>query len=219
MITFTIEDIEYRIPERLTVKQWQELTKWDFEHEAHWPRILSTTTGAPLEYLELTKGDSLELGVAFIASILNARKEVELKDFNELNFGQWCDLDVYLNWGADKHIQGILDILAPEVKQADEALWVLERYATWRDWMYNQYRGLFDLDEPRESDGETVNVAKSWYHVIVVLAGEDLLKIDEVTEQPLKKTLNFMAWRKEQQLKEQERINKERRKNDILRHR
>jgi len=218
MVKFKIEEIQYTIPERLTVGQWKNIVRWDFEHKAHWPRILHEATGAPLEYLQNTEDDSLELGIVFIASIMNARKEAKIKDFNEITFGEWIDLDVYLNWGVDKHIEGILEILSPETTMADEAQWVIEKYTTWRTFTYKQYTKLFGLDEPQgdvEADGPKRDIAKSWYNVIISLANEDILNIDAVTEQPLKKAFNFMAWRKEKQLEEQHRQLQQKRKYDL----
>lgn len=221
MVKFTIEDTEYKITERFTIQQWKDIMCWDFETKSHWPRILATATGAPLAYLNNVEEESLELGIVFIASVINQRKETKIKDFNTITFGEWIDLDVYLNWGTDKHIEDILELLQAKAKWADEALWVIEKYSEWRLHMYKQYAGLFGLNDP-QGDGEEptkTDIAKSWYEVIISLAKEDILNIDAVTEQPLKKAFNFMAWKKEQQLKEQQRILKERRKNDVLRNR
>lgn len=216
MVKFTIEETTYEIPERFKVSQWKEMMKWDFEHKGHWPRIISVATGAPLAYLEKVVEESLELGIVFIASVINARKETKIKDFNEITFGEWIDLDIYLNWGADKHVEGILEILSPKTEMADEALWVIEKYSEWRMFIYNQYARLFGLNEVGEaSEGPQPDVAKSWYNVIITLANEDILNIDAVTDQPLKKALNFMAYKKEKQLEEQQRILKEKRRYDL----
>ena len=218
MVKFSINDKQYEITERFSVIQWQEIIKWDFEHKPHWPRIIAAATGAPLEYLVNVAEESLELGIVFIASVINARTETTIKDFNTITFGEWIDLDIYLNYGADKHIQDILGILSPETTWADEALWVIEKYSEWRLFIYKQYTRLFGLDEPQDdTDHIKTDIAKSWYNVIISLANEDLLNIDAVTEQPLRKAFNFMAWKKEKQLEEQQRILKERRKNDVLR--
>lgn len=218
MVKFSINDKQYEITERFSVIQWQEIIKWDFEHKPHWPRIIAAATSAPLEYLVNVAEESLELGIVFIASVINARTETTIKDFNTITFGEWIDLDIYLNYGADKHIQDILGILSPETTWADEALWVIEKYSEWRLFIYKQYTRLFGLDEPQDdTDHIKTDIAKSWYNVIISLANEDLLNIDAVTEQPLRKAFNFMAWKKEKQLEEQQRILKERRKNDVLR--
>ena len=219
MVKFTIEEKEYQITERFTIQQWKDIVKWDFEHKPHWPRIIAEATGAPVEYLEEVVEESLELGIVFIATVINQRRETKIKDFNTITFGEWIDLDIYLNYGADKHIEDILGMLSPYTKFADEALWVIEKYSEWRLFIYKQYTKLFGLDEPSGgSEGQKTDIAKSWYEVIISLANEDLLNIDAVTEQPLKKALNFMAWKKAKMLEEQQRQLKQRRQNDLLRH-
>jgi hypothetical protein len=219
MVKFKIEDTTYEITERFSIEQWKQIVKWDFEHKPHWPRIISTATGAPLEYLQEVTEESLELGIVFIATVINSRKEVAIKDFNDITFGEWIDLDIYLNYGVDKHIEDILAILSPKLKWANEALWVIEKYSEWRLFIYKQYGKLFGLDEKESSsEGPQMDIAKSWYNVIISLAQEDLLKIDAVTDQPLKKALNFMAYKKEKMLQEQERQLKQKRQNDLLRH-
>ena len=217
MVKFTIDNKHYEITERFTIQQWKDIMKWDFERKEHWPRIIAAATGAPREYLEQVVDESLEVGIVFIAAVISGRKETAIKDFNAITFGEWIDLDIYLNWGVDKHMEDILAILSPKTQWANEALWVIEKYSQWRNWMYNQYRGLFGLDEMGEGsdDVSPTNIAKSWYEVIIQLANEDILNIDAVTEQPLKKALNFMAWKKEQQLKEQQRILKQKRQYDL----
>lgn len=219
MVKFTIEEKEYEITERFTIQQWKDIVKWDFEYQPHWPRIIATATGAPLDYLINVSQESLELGIVFIATVINQRTETKIKDFNTITFGEWIDLDIYLNYGADKHIEDILAILSPETKWANEALWVIEKYSEWRLFIYKQYTKLFGLDEPGAGQEDIkTDIAKSWYEVIISLANEDILNIDAVTDQPLKKALNFMAYKKEKQLEEQQRQLKERRKNDLLRH-
>jgi len=66
---------------------------------------------------------------------------------------------------------------------------------------------------------DKMHVARSWYRVIVALAGDNLLKIDSVTEEPLKKALNFMAYQKERVLEAEEKQRQQRRKYDLQRNR
>ena len=220
MVKFTIDEKQFKIPERFTIQQWKELMKWDYERTAHWPRIIHEATGAPIEYLNQVAEDSLELGIIFIATNIGKRKECKIKDFTTISFGEWVDLDVYLNMGIDKHITEILQILEVNTKQVDEALWVIEKYSEWRLFIYKQYSKLFGLDEPtgEATEGQSPQeVARAWYKIIVNLAGDDLLKIDAVTDEPLKKVFNFMALKKEKQLEETERQLKQQRQYDLRR--
>ena len=45
-------------------------------------------------------------------------------------------------------------------------------------------------------------VARGWYMVIMELANHNILKMDEVTEEPLQKTLTFLQIQKEIKIKE-----------------
>ena len=223
MVKFKIDNKTYTIEDRLTVEQWLEIMKWDFEHPSHWPKIISAATGVPSEKLEDVSEESLEIAIVFVAAVINQRKQVQIKDFDTILFGEWVDLDIYLNYGADKHLQDILDILSPETTMADEALWVIEKYSEWRLFIYKQYSTLFGLDYLSDDDEvpqeKPKDIARSWYDVILMMANEDVLKMDAVTDLPLKQALNFMAWKKEKTLKEQQEILKQKREYDLQRNR
>ena len=68
-------------------------------------------------------------------------------------------------------------------------------------------------------DEKPKDIARSWYDVILMMADEDVLKMDAVTDLPLKQALNFMAWKKEKTLKEQQEILKQKREYDLQRNR
>ena len=98
---------------------------------------------------------------------------------------------------------------------------IIEKLSEWRTYIYKQYAKLFGLDGQSESDEsekpEPMAIARGWYRIIVDLANNDVLKIDEVTEKPLKQILNFMALQKEKALEEQQRILKQQRQYDLQR--
>lgn len=98
----------------------------------------------------------------------------------------------------------------------------MDQYQQFRIHTYRQYAGLFGLNEPRDDDDdlETVDakkVAKGWYRIIVDLAANDVLNIDAITEQPLKKILNFMALKKEKQMEENFKQLQQKRQHDLSR--
>ena len=64
---------------------------------------------------------------------------------------------------------------------------------------------------------DKMDVARSWYKVIVALAQDNILRIDEVTEQPLKKVLNFMALQKEKVMEENQKQLQQKRQHDLQR--
>lgn len=207
MVTITLDDQAYAVPIDLTLEQWSQIVKWDFADPIHWPRIVHIATGIGIHILSQAKEDGLELAVVFIANLMNKRTPIEHINFNDITFGQWIDLDVYVAQGIDKSIKDVMDLLAPKVTNASEAMYVIDKYNHFRSFILRQYKELFDFtegapEEPQEAP-DWQETARSWYRIIVDLAGDDLLKLDAVTDEPLKKALNFMALRKQKALEEQ----------------
>ena len=223
MIKLTIDKKRYSIPERLTVKQWKQLITFDFSDYFQYSKIIASLIGAPHEKVAQCTEDSQILAVGFIIQLMNQRKEHKVRDFNDITFGDFVDLDIYIVMGIEKHMDEILDILTPEGKEttkwADEAMWLIDRYTQFRVFTYRQYSGLFginsngeqDIDEDDLESHDPKKIAKGWYAVVIDLSDNDIQKIDYVTDQPLKKVLNFMAYRKEQQLKENQRLMQQKR--------
>ncbi len=222
-----INSKEYEIPERLTLDQYGTLLAYDWQDPTYYPMIVSQLTGAPIDLMSKADDKALTLAMALIIQLMNRREEVEMMDLSDIKFGQFIDLDVYLSLGIDKHLNEIVELLCPKAKWSDQAMWAIEKFAQFRIFTYRQYKVLFgitdkEIDTAIENSAEPVDkmyVARSWYKVIVSLAADDLLKIDRVTEEPLKKALNFMAYQKEKVLEAQEKERQNRRKYDLLRHR
>jgi uncharacterized iron-regulated protein len=224
-IKININDKQFAIPDRLTVAEYSKAIQFDWSDSKYYPMIISQLTGAPLLLMSKANDEILHLGMGFVVKSMNDRKECKMLDLESLTFGQWVDLDVYLTGGLDTNIEKIIEILTPDAKWADEAMWAIDQYAAFRTYIYRQYSVLFGINqketfdelEPENKDKQAN--ARAWYKIIVGLANGDILKLDEVTEQPLKKTLNFMSLQKEQQLEENQRKLKERRQYDLQRNR
>jgi len=221
-IKININNTKYEIPERLTVDQYSKAIQFDWTDPKYYPMIVSQLTGAPIKLLMQADEEAMTLAIALVIKAMNERQESKLIDLDSMTFGQFVDLDTYIVQGLDTHFKSITGILAPQAKYADEAMWAIDQYASFRIYTYRQYSSLFGLDEPRY-DGEDTEItdklatARSWYKIIVGLAHNNILQLDAVTEQPLKKVLNFMALQKEQQLEENQRKLKERRQYDLQR--
>ena len=224
-IKININDKQFAIPDRLTVAEYSKAIQFDWSDSKYYPMIISQLTGAPLLLMSKANDEILHLGMGFVVKSMNDRKECKMLDLEGLTFGQFVDLDVYLTGGLDTNIEKIIAILTPDAKWADEAMWAIDQYAAFRTYIYRQYSVLFGINqketfdelEPENKDKQAN--ARAWYKIIVGLANGDILKLDEVTEQPLKKTLNFMSLQKEQQLEENQRKLKERRQYDLQRNR
>ena len=225
-MTININDKKYSIPQRLTREQYAKAIQFDWNDAKYYPMIMAQLTGAPINLLMKSKKKAMYLGMALLVKSMNERTECPMIDFAELTFGQFVDLDVYLTDGIQTRFTDIANIICPEAEWADEIMWAIDQYAAFRMYTLRQYSVLFGLNEKLTIDElEDIDEkyrqhnARSWYKIIVGLANGDLLKIDEVTKQPLKKTLNFMSLQKEQQLEENQRKLKERRQYDLQRNR
>ncbi len=209
---------QWAIPTRVTIDEWQDLQKWQFENEAHWPWIIESISTYRAADFNNADPDSMQLFMGFLTAACNARTLAHQPDYTTLNFGQFIDLDCYLSLGIEKNIRKILAVLEVDTPWADQALAVIEQYITWRTTIYKQYADLFGINEERqESDlpGEVYNpkeVSRGWYTVICELAGWDVLKMDSITDQPLHKMLTFMQMKKEKDMKEAQEARKIRNK-------
>lgn len=225
MATININNKRYEIPERLTIEQYQKAMAFDWEDPKYYPMIVSQLTGAPIKMLKAAGEEPLTLAIALIVHQMNQRTKCKMKDLTEITFGEFVDLDVWISLGVDKHLQDMANILSPKAKWADEAMWAVDEFSKFRMFTFRQYQALFgvrdkDFEEAKEKldlRPDPMQTARSWYKVIVSLAQEDLLKIDKVTEEPLKKALNFMALQKEKALEEQQKQLQQKRQYDLQR--
>lgn len=202
---------EYKLSDRLTIEEWQSVMKYDFTNAGNWANIIHLVTGAPRKVLAQGNLETLELGAAIVVSLCNQRNPVKIKPLDQLTFGEFVDLDSYIALGIVDHLDDMAKILC-ETEWADEALWAVEQWTNYRLYIFRQYAELFGVyDESEDEEGPDKPIAKdavarNWYKIIVDLAGDDILKLDAVTDQPLIKTLNFMALRKERLLEENMRV-------------
>ena len=207
MIQVTVNETKWQIPERLTISEWIAIQKWDVTDESQWAYVINDISGIPVEEFTDAPEDSMQLFMGFVISAVNKRTLKHQPDFNSLNFGEFVDLDCYMALGVEKHIFDILGILKVDTPWADESLAVIEQFIKWRNTIYKQYKSLFGLEDKDFSDREASDevydpreVSRGWYNVIVDLANEDILKMDDVTVEPLQKVLTFLQIKKEKAL-------------------
>ena len=206
-VTVNINDKKWEIPTRVTIEEWKDLQQWEFTNQAHWPWIVSTISSFDAREFDNADPDSMQLFIGFLIAACNKRTLKVQPDFNQLKFGQFVDLDCFLALGVEKNIAQILETLGVDTPWADEALAVIDQYLKWRATIYKQYSQLFGLNnkEGLPNDDEFYDpkeVARGWYMVIMELANNNILRMDEVTEEPLQKTLTFLQIQKEIKIKE-----------------
>lgn len=224
MIKLKLNYRTYKLPERFTIQQWKDIMKLDFEDFKSWPKIMGIALNKPYSQFMMVEDDSLILGVSLILNELGKRRATNLKDFNQLRLGEFIDLDIWVTMGAEKTLDEILSVAHDtELKYIDEALYVVDQFMNWRISTYRSYSALFGLNhkgeqvDVDEEDWDPQKIAKGWYKVLVDLADNDILKLDPITEQPLKKAFNFMALRKEQMEEEQLKQRQQRQQYDLQR--
>lgn len=203
MIEVKIGDKIYTIPDELPIEDWIKINKLGLENDFNWAKIIAIIFKADLKILEETDIETLRLIIGFLAPLINKRTESKVIDFEKMSFGNFVDLEVYLSLNYTNHIKEMMDILSPYSKTASKALYVIERWMEWRNHIYKQYKGLFENEDSDDDERviKAVNkleIAKSWYKVIVDLANDDILKMEEIENQPFRKVLNFMSYRKGQ---------------------
>lgn len=223
MIKVKLKNRTYKIPTNFSIDQWKQIVKMDMEDPANWPKIMGIGMDLPIGKFINVDQDGLILGASLIINELSKRKPAPHVSLTELTFGQFVDLDIWIVLGIENHIDSILEVLGTrDSYTAGEALYIIDQYANFRVSTYRSYRGLFGINaqgeqEDLEEAWDPNKVARGWYKVIVDLADNDLQKLDYVTDQPLKKVLNFMALRKERALEEQFKQLEQKRKHDLSR--
>lgn len=209
-----IGDKEYMMPEKLLLNKWVEVSKYDISLEFMWGKIISIIMDIPMDEVELIPNKTRELLIVFIAPLLTLDETIKFDEYNggkymnlnTITFGDFIDMDVWINEGLEKNIKPIINKLyGVEVKDdttIDEVLGGVFYYIKWRNNIYYQYKNLFGIGGDYlqvEVDEEQVksNIRKSWLNVIMVLAKEDVLRMNEVAELPLLQAFNWLAWHKE----------------------
>tara|TARA_R110000796_G_scaffold61179_8_gene141745 strand:- start:1175 stop:1858 length:684 start_codon:yes stop_codon:yes gene_type:complete len=226
MIKLKLKHRTYKIPERFTIKQWDQIVRLDMEDPKSYQIIMAVALNEKVAKFHGVDEDSLILGASLIINEMRKRKKVESKDFTKITIGEFVDLDIWMVKGTEKHMEDILGLLQKEpIKYIDEALWLVDQYANFRISTYRSYAGLFGINDKGEQEDidpeewDPNKIAKGWYKVLVDLADNDILRLDPITEQPLYKALTFMSLRKERLLEEQQRQLKQKRKNELSRNR
>lgn len=226
MIKLKLNHRTYKLPNRYTIDQWKAVVRLDMEDPRSWPKILAIALDQRVAKFMKVDEDSLILGASLIINEMSKRKVGKHIDFTQISIGKFVDLDIWLVSGTEKHIDEILDTLCEEpIKYIDEALWLVDQYSNFRISTYRSYAGLFGLNDRMEQEDvdpeewEPQKIAKGWYKVLVDLADNKILDLDQITDQPLYKALTFMSLRKERALEEQQRQLKQKRQHELSRNR
>jgi len=206
MIQIKTQSGSYDIPDRPMLSHWHSCLKWGFEDPKSWPLILHEVTGAPLKDLMQISAPVIEMLFGHFINQFNQQHKPQY-EFDKLTFGQFVDLDVMLSLGVETWMMQIWQTLTGESDQLYEASWpIIVELHKWRKQTYYEYDDFFGLTEVEKAEARGVELDEtpstlqslqlSWYGVIQTVCGEDPTKQDWVTDQPYKKILNWLTWRK-----------------------
>lgn len=210
-MTITINENEYNINEKFTVKQFMKLLAFDINIESNWERIISIAFNIPFDEVLLIPQHMIELSISFILVFINNISEDYIKDMVELNnltLAQFIDLDVYHSMGLHNTLDKMIEIL---FINSDPSNYINEYwggvifYIKWREQLFKKYKNLFNNDDESENNNikPTDNLtARSWYNLLAYLSDDDLLKMDLILEKNIIAVLNFMSYKKTKNLNE-----------------
>jgi hypothetical protein len=226
-IVLEIEKKEYTLKLEWTIKEYLDcfipnykITYQDlFKDEEEWNGIINRALNIPIETLERCNPDHKSQVIYMLDSVKLFESNIKTIDMKQMSFGNFVDLDVYFYNNPLKYYEDILDILTPNVDKDKLMIWdlmkVFNLFLEFRLWLYKQYKGLFGWEEKtdRNEDDElspknVSEIAGAWFNVICILSNEDVNKIDETTNQPIMKVLNFLARKKDKDNKELQEMRK-----------
>lgn len=209
MYTLVINDKEYAHPTKLTIRQWMEIVKWDINNKSHYKYIMSVALGVSREEQDLIPDQLAELGIGMLAFVLNPalkpyKKEVNdhsLVKFDEMLFGKFVDLEVYINDGINENFDKIVSLIydADDVSDWDVAdvFGAVIAYNYYRLNLFRQYKNLFDSESTDDDEPQIRSIPRIWYDIIMVIADGQFLNIDKVTDSPTIQCFNWLAWNKD----------------------
>ncbi len=213
-MTININDKKYEIPERLTREQYAKAIQFDWHETKYYPMIMAQLTGAPINLLLKSKKQAMYLGMALLVKSMNQRTECEMLDLDKITFGQFVDLEVMISRDPRKTLDKMIAIMYQAKDTRDWQLrdtWPsLQKYLVFRKGVYNSYKALFEIDDLDSGTvDEVVDQGHAWYDMIMILADEKFLNIDSAVDRPLTEAFNFLAWKKDQALKMEQQIQKQ----------
>lgn len=218
MYKLQIGNDTYALDGSWTIEEWMQLKRIDPSLDILWPKLISMATGAPLEQCAEIPSETLEVGVALVASLMapswsEPKKRYlrgELVEFNNMSIGQFIDCEVAVGRGLDKWMHLLIgtlynvDIESCLHWKINDVYPVAHNYFNWRMDLYKKYDSLFDLNESDSEDTQNASdPAYAWYDMMMVLADEKFLNIKDASERPVYEALNYMAWKKDMARKEE----------------
>ena len=221
MYSLQIGDNEYKLAEDYPIDKWLRI----YKHSLVMKSVLSLGMGITLDDQKHMPEQTKLLASALIFSSMTPNwltiqtevKEGKLIDFSAMSFGTFIDLEVYLEDYYGKYpeiVKTLYNIESIDGVTINQVYAGVESYLTWRNWLYRQYKNLFNYDDVDKEDIEIQQQKKSnvylWYDLVMTLANNEFKNQDYVLEKPVIECLNWLAWNKDRLLKEAEQLKQNR---------
>lgn len=218
MYKLEIDKHKFELDGSWSVEEWMALNKYDISLDFTWPAYISAATGASIDLCNKIPSNTLEVGVALIKSLMHPvwqkpKKEYQgkrLVDFANMTIGTFIDCETAVGRGLDQWMHLLIAALY-EAKPNEVLKWKIQEvypaahhYLNWRLDLYKTYESLFDMKDSDSEDTEnTSDPAYMWYDMLMMLADEKFLNINDATERPVYEALNYLAWRKDKAKQEE----------------
>lgn len=222
----SVNGTDYKVPEYLTIGKWIELSKWDRNSKHNYNRLISIMFDINIKEVEEFPHETKKMCIAVIITLMMQKSENkigELKNFNKFTIGQWIDMEIYIGGGINNHIEPIVELLWENIEYDEdfpaEEIWDgIHKYYNFRETIFNRYKELFSNNKKTDDNEENESVvksqddvARSWYKILLRLASDDFLKLDDASKQPLIAALNYISYDKDKTTEEINRIKNMRR--------
>ena len=214
-----IANTEFSIPSNYSVKEWMKIQSYDLQQEMFWPHIISQATGMTLEHAKEIPTETQQVAVGIIAVCLVPKGPVSqfvgtnnLIDLDKMTFGQFIDLEIYLGRGLNQNLENVCNILyscQDSRHMMVREVWpAVDLWMQWRNDIYRKYKLLFDIESAEDLDeaSDAEGAEHAWYSLIMILADGQFLQTDQVVDKPLISALNFLAYKKDEAIKAQRKL-------------
>jgi len=216
----SVEGKDYKVPQYLTIDKWCQLQRW-IGHEFNNERIISIALDMDIQDVLKLPDKIVETCMFLLTNMMFYKDKTpigDMIDFNSMTIGQFIDLEVYIAGHIHNHMEPVVELLWQGVEYdpdfSSHQIWFgLTKYFNFRKTIFNKYKSLFGLDR-KQKDNEEIHtntqsdVARSWYRLLLILSGNDFLKMDEASDKPLIASLNYLAYDKDQKTEELNRLKK-----------
>ena len=206
----SIDKKEYEVPNKLTLRKWAELMSWGFVEE-NYEIIISIGIGIPIEDCVHIPPKIRDVIIFVLQTLMNppivSNRKLAI-NLNEITFGDFIDMDIYINNGIHKYLDKVVPLLFDMEYREDlyiNDVWDgLIHFFNFRKNIFNRYKNLFNAEDAPEDEEEKdkTPIEYVWWEILMILADGKFLNIKQATKEPLIQALNFISWNKDKNTRE-----------------